>query len=117
MKNAKGESNMRIAILTIDEIKALLAPIAEKYRVEAILLFGSYARGNANSQSDVDLVVFGGKSFHPTDIFAMGEEIRAVLHKQADVYEIREIEPGTPFYDTIFKEGVYVVQNMRIHNT
>ncbi len=39
----------------------------------------------------------------------MSEEIRAVLGKQADVYEIREINPGTPFYDTIFREGVYVV--------
>lgn len=99
---------MSEAILTIDEIKAMLAPIAEKYCVEAILLFGSYAKGNADGKSDVDLIVFGGAEFHPTDIFAMAEEIRAALRKQADVYEIREINPGTPFYDTIFQEGVYV---------
>ncbi len=99
---------MSEAILTIDEIKAMLAPIAEKYRVEAILLFGSYAKGNADGKSDVDLIVFGGAEFHPTDIFAMAEEIRAALRKQADVYEIREINPGTPFYDAIFQEGVYV---------
>ncbi len=99
---------MSEAILTIDEIKTMLAPIAEKYCVEAILLFGSYAKGNADGKSDVDLIVFGGSEFHPTDIFAMAEEIRAALRKQADVYEIREIDPGTPFYDTIFQEGVYV---------
>lgn len=99
---------MSEAILTIDEIKAMLAPIAEKYCVEAILLFGSYAKGSADGKSDVDLIVFGGSEFHPTDIFAMAEEIRAALRKQADVYEIREIDPGTPFYDTIFQEGVYV---------
>lgn len=99
---------MSEAVLSIEEIKAMLAPIAEKYRVEAILLFGSYAKGNADGQSDVDLIVFGGEEFHPTDIFAMGEDIRAALRKQADVYEIREINPGTPFYNTIFQEGVYV---------
>ncbi len=99
---------MSEAILSIDEIKAMLAPIAEKYRVEAILLFGSYAKGKADGQSDVDLIVFGGTEFHPTDIFAMAEDIRSALRKHADVYEIREINPGTPFYETIFQEGVYV---------
>lgn len=95
-------------ILSIDEIKAILSPIAKRYQVDAILLFGSYAKGLANGQSDVDLVVFGGSSFNPTDIFAMAEDIRATLRKQADVYEIREINPGTAFYNSIFREGVYV---------
>ncbi len=99
---------MNEAILSIEEIRALLAPIAEKYHAESILLFGSYARGKADGQSDVDLIVFGGADFHPTDIFAMAEDIRSALQKQADVYEIREIDPGTAFYDTIFREGVYV---------
>ncbi len=99
---------MSEAILSIEEIKNMLAPIAAKYRVEAILLFGSYAKGNADGQSDVDLIVFGGAEFHPTDIFAMAEDIRSALRKHADVYEIREINPGTPFYNTIFQEGVYV---------
>ncbi len=100
---------MIITVLTLDEIKSALTPIAEKYGVDSILLFGSYARGTADSQSDVDLVIFGGVAFHPTDIFAMSEEIRAALGKQADVYEIREINPETPFHDTIFRDGVYVV--------
>lgn len=95
-------------ILSIDEIKAILSPIAKRYQVDAILLFGSYAKGLANGQSDVDLVVFGGGRFNPTDIFAMAEDIRATLRKQADVYEIREINPGTAFYNSIIQEGVYV---------
>ncbi len=100
---------MNEAILTLEEIKTALVPIAKKYRVDSILLFGSYARGTARTQSDVDLVIFGSVAFHPTDIFAMSEEIRAALGKRADVYEIREINPRTPFYDTIFREGIYVV--------
>lgn len=99
---------MSEAVLTLEEIKTLLAPIAAKYRVEAILLFGSYAKGLADGNSDVDLIVFGGAHFHPTDIFSMSEDIRAALRKQADVYEIREVNPGTTFYNTIFQEGVYV---------
>ncbi len=51
---------MNAAILSIEEIKAVLSPIAEKYRVDSILLFGSYARGTAHIQSEVDLVILGG---------------------------------------------------------
>ncbi len=100
---------MNEAILSLEEIKAVLAPIAKKHRVASILLFGSYARGTADSQSDVDMVIFGGEEFCPTDVFAIVEDIRTALGKQADVYEVREINPGTPFYDTIFREGVYVI--------
>ncbi len=95
-------------ILSIEDIKCALMPIAKRYKVEAIVLFGSYAKGIADGQSDVDLIVFGGSDFRPTDIFAMAEEIRHSLRKKVDVYEIREINPGSVFYDTIFREGVHV---------
>ena len=42
---------------TIDEIKRRITPVAEKYRLAAVYLFGSYARGDATEKSDVDLLV------------------------------------------------------------
>ena len=48
-------------MLTIEEIKRAVTPICERYGVERLSLFGSYARGEADSQSDVDLMVDGGK--------------------------------------------------------
>lgn len=44
-------------MLTIDEIRAAVAPICERYGVERMSLFGSYARGEADELSDVDLIV------------------------------------------------------------
>ncbi|MCL1803820.1 MAG: nucleotidyltransferase domain-containing protein [Eubacteriaceae bacterium] len=40
---------------SIDEIKAAIYPIAQKYNVARIALFGSYARGDAGIGSDIDL--------------------------------------------------------------
>ncbi|MBQ6131294.1 MAG: nucleotidyltransferase domain-containing protein [Selenomonadaceae bacterium] len=48
-------------MLTIDEIKAAVTPICERYGVDKVTLFGSYARGEADELSDVDLMVDGGK--------------------------------------------------------
>ena len=48
-------------VFSLDDIKEMVKPIAEKYRVEAIYLFGSYARGEADEESDLDFLVFGGE--------------------------------------------------------
>lgn len=44
-------------IYTIDEIREKVRPIAEKYGIDTVWLFGSYARGEATADSDVDLLV------------------------------------------------------------
>ena len=44
-------------IYTQDQIRQMIAPIAEKYHLKAVFLFGSYARGDATERSDIDLLV------------------------------------------------------------
>ena len=41
----------------MNEIKAIAQPIASRYGVAALYLFGSYARGDATEESDIDLLV------------------------------------------------------------
>ena len=48
-------------IYTIDEIRRKVVPIAKKYGVKKLSLFGSYARGEADDQSDVDFLIERGK--------------------------------------------------------
>ena len=40
---------------TVKEIKNIITPIAQKYHIAQVYLFGSYARGDYNDQSDIDL--------------------------------------------------------------
>ena len=47
-------------IYSIDEIKLIVAPIATKYGVSRVFLFGSYARGQASGESDLDFVIDKG---------------------------------------------------------
>jgi len=46
---------------TIDEIKSISIPIAQKYGVKKLALFGSYARGEHTANSDVDFLIEKGK--------------------------------------------------------
>lgn len=95
-------------IFTIGDITKLVKPIAEKYKVQEIYLFGSYARGEADESSDLDFLVFGGEKFKPTMIFSLAEELREVLKKDVDVFEITEINKDSDFYRTIMKERLLV---------
>ncbi|MCL2513185.1 MAG: nucleotidyltransferase domain-containing protein [Oscillospiraceae bacterium] len=48
-------------IYSIDEIKYIVTPIAKKYDVDRVLLFGSYARGEAKDTSDLDFIIDKGR--------------------------------------------------------
>ena len=100
---------MSDAVLTIETIINLVKPIAKKYHVDRIYLFGSYARGEAEIDSDLDFLVYGGNQFKPAMIFALAEELREVLDKKADAFEIHEINQDSEFYNTIMKERLLIV--------
>ena len=44
---------MEVKTYTIDEIKNIVTPIAEKYQIAQVYLFGSFARGDFDEQSDI----------------------------------------------------------------
>ena len=99
---------MESSVITLENITALVKPLAEKYHVKAIYLFGSYARGDADENSDLDFLVFGGEGFKLTSVLALGEELREVLKKKVDIFEIREVNQDSEFYRTIMREKVLV---------
>lgn len=99
---------MKDRIYSREEIIAVITPILRKYKAEQAILFGSYARREADAQSDIDLLVIGGDSFDPTDVFCIADELHRATGKQVDVYELREVNAGTDFFRSIFSEGVKI---------
>ena len=99
---------MSDSIYEKEMIRSIVKPLAEKYRIHEVYLFGSYARGEATRTSDLDFLVYGGDQFRRTMIFAFAEDLRKALEKDVDVFEINEINEGSDFYRTIMKERVLV---------
>ncbi|MBQ6442178.1 MAG: nucleotidyltransferase domain-containing protein [Lachnospiraceae bacterium] len=46
--------------LSIESIRMLMLPVVRRYGIKRVLLIGSYARGEASKDSDVDLMISGG---------------------------------------------------------
>ena len=93
---------------TLESIEKVVRPIASKYQISEIYLFGSYARGEATKESDLDFLVFGGDQFRLTMIFAVAEDLRKAFGKDVDVFEIHEVNQDSTFYQTIMKERLLV---------
>ena len=47
-------------IYTIEQIRQIASPIAASYGVRSMRLFGSYARGEATENSDLDILIDRG---------------------------------------------------------
>ena len=69
-------------IYTVDEIKAIAAPIAQNYGVAAFYLFGSYIRGEATSQSDIDFHVNRGKMIDLLDLGGLYSDLEDRFQKK-----------------------------------
>lgn len=67
---------MEGSVITLENITALVKPLTKKYHVKEIYLFGSYARGEADENSDLDFWVFGGAGIDKTTRVQKQIEIR-----------------------------------------
>ena len=93
---------------SVADIKKFVRPLLTKYSADSAVLFGSYARGNATDESDIDLMVIGGRNFDPTDIFCIADELYDLSGKDVDVYEEREIDKNSEFYKNILRDGIRI---------
>lgn len=72
-------------VYTIEEIKEMICDILKKYGIEKAYIFGSYARGEANKQSDVDIMIKKGNLKTLLQLSALAYEIEQILKKQIDI--------------------------------
>ena len=73
-------------VYTIKEIKEMIYDILKKYGIEKAYIFGSYARGEANKQSDVDIMIKKGNLKTLLQLSALAYEIEQILKKQIDIF-------------------------------
>ena len=76
------------SILTIKQIKDKIKPVMDKHGVCEVYLFGSYARGEANRNSDVDIYCDSGGLRTLYDEVDFINELEDALGKKVDVVTI-----------------------------
>ncbi|MFB6158134.1 MAG: nucleotidyltransferase family protein [Candidatus Nanohalobium sp.] len=80
--------------LELEELRSRVRPILRRHDVSRAELFGSYARGEQDEESDVDLVVeFEGEKTL-VDISRLRKELENSLGKDVDVLTYNSVHPN-----------------------
>ena len=96
-------------IFSKDEIRENLEPVFRIYNVRKAMLFGSYAKDTANSQSDVDILV--DSDLKGMKFVGLMEDMRNALgDKEVDVLDKTHIEKDSDIANEISKTGVLIYE-------
>ena len=87
-------------VLTLSKIKKTIMPILNKYGITDIYLFGSYARGEANSDSDIDIYCDRGNIKNLIEQGKMEDKLEEALGKEVDIVF------SSSKMDSFFKEQI-----------
>lgn len=93
-------------IYTTEQIKAILFPIFQTYNVQSAVLFGSYAKGTPQKNSDIDILV--DSNLHGLAFYGLLEDVVTSLNKSVDLIDCSEVIPNSVIDDEIKKNGVLI---------
>ncbi len=98
------ECRMEVKTYTIDEIKNIVTPIAEKYQIAQVYLFGSFARGDFDEQSDIDIRIEKGNLKGMFALCGFYTEVSDALGRKVDVLTTGSL--SDEFLESIKKDEV-----------
>lgn len=94
-------------ILDIKEIKEKVSLVFKKYPIKSCILFGSYARGEATKDSDVDLVIDRG-ALKGLSFFGMAASVQEALGKEVDILTVYQVSQDQKLLANVLKDGVRI---------
>ncbi len=77
----------------IKEIKEKAIPLMQPYGVTRVALFGSYARGEAGPESDVDILVEFPRGTSLFDLADLQIKLETALGKKIDLVTYNSLHP------------------------
>ena len=93
-------------IYSVDEIKNVLYPVFVRHNVKKSVLFGSYVKGMADKNSDVDLLL--DSRLRGLKFVGLIGDVRSALNKEVDVFDETHIIPGSKISSEIQKDGIVI---------
>ncbi len=108
-------------IYSINEIQSKIHFVAQKYRLKAVYIYGSYARGEATESSDVDFLIDRTNStiHNLLDLTALKIDLESILDKPVDITETYTIqqksaqETSAFFVQNVLQERIKIYDNAR----
>ena len=101
----------------------LIQEINTKLDPEFIILFGSFAKGTARDDSDLDLAYFSSTTLSSYDRFLLADDLATIAGREIDLIDLKQADTvltiqifseGLPIY--IKNDNEYTRQKMRAYS-
>lgn len=93
-------------ILSVDQIRDICADVFEEYDIEYCYLFGSYAKGTALENSDVDLLI--SSTISGLKHYGLIERLREELCKKVDLLDTKQLVNNESLLSEVLKDGIKI---------
>ena len=97
-------------MLSVEDIKAVIEPIVRDTEVEKIVLFGSYAKGNASKDSDIDLYLSSNGVITGLNFYDLKSRFENAFEPEIELLPDLDIIPNSPLEKHIYETGVVVYE-------
>ena len=104
--NQYGLIDENHGLLDIERIKDICLQVFANYKINYCYLFGSYAKGKATEESDVDLLI--STEVTGMQFYGLIEELRENLKKNVDVLNQDQIKNNITLVNEILKDGIKI---------
>ena len=95
-------------VLSFLTIKENVNKLANNYDIEKVYLFGSYVKGTATEDSDID--IFIKSTLYGLDYFGFAETLRERLGKKIGLLSNKTVEPNSVIENEIYETGVIIYE-------
>lgn len=96
-------------VYSLQEIANRILPVAKRYGLRSVYVFGSYAREEARENSDIDLLI-DTTGTNLNSLMSLGQlycDLEEALEKKIDLITVSSLEQRPSFEsDILFRENV-----------
>lgn len=100
--------NDESGILSYLTIKEKVCEVAKNYDIDKIYLFGSYVKGQATEQSDID--IYMESNLFGLEYFGFAEKLREKLHKKIGLLSNKTVEQMSIISQEIESTGILIYE-------
>ena len=104
----KYEINETKGVYTLNDLKPIILNIIEQYKddISFCYLFGSYAKGYAKDESDIDICI--NTTLTGLKFVGFVESLHQALKKKVDVIRFNDLKDNLELINEIMKDGIKI---------
>ena len=78
----------------LEQYQQLILPVLKRYFIKRAAIFGSFAKGEEDTNSDIDLLIEPEKDFTIFKMLKLEDEISALIKRKVDLVEYSALKPS-----------------------